>query len=131
MSNTQNKFPAELSGGQRKRIALARAIALHPKVILYDEPTTGLDPIRADIINELIIKLKEELNVTSIVVTHDMTSAYKIADRIVMLYDGHIIADGPPDELRRTEGPIVRAFIEGRSDMHQIDGLEATMDGSS
>ncbi|QNN23947.1 ABC transporter ATP-binding protein [Planctomycetales bacterium ZRK34] len=128
MSNTQNKFPAELSGGQRKRIALARAIALHPKVILYDEPTTGLDPIRSDTINELIIKLKDELHVSSIVVTHDMTSAYKIADRIVMLYDGHIIADATPDELRNTEEPIVRAFIEGRSDMHQIDGLEAAVD---
>lgn len=128
MNNTQLKFPAELSGGQRKRIALARAIALHPKVILYDEPTTGLDPIRSDTINELIIKLKDELHVSSIVVTHDMTSAYKIADRIVMLYDGHIIADATPDGLRGTEEPIVRAFIEGRSDMHQIDGLEAAVD---
>jgi len=125
MDNTQNKFPAELSGGQRKRIALARAIALHPDVILYDEPTTGLDPIRADTINMLITKLNEELSVTSIVVTHDMTSAYKIADRIVMLYDGRIIADATPDEIKQTDDPIVRAFIEGRSDMHEIDGLES------
>ncbi|MBI1367765.1 MAG: ATP-binding cassette domain-containing protein [Planctomycetes bacterium] len=125
MEHTQRKVPAELSGGQRKRIALARAVALHPKVILYDEPTTGLDPIRSDVINELIIKLQKELHATSIVVTHDMTSAYKIADRIVMLYDGHIIVDGSPDEVRATDDPIVRAFIEGRSDLHQIDGLES------
>ncbi|MEX2673156.1 MAG: ABC transporter ATP-binding protein [Phycisphaeraceae bacterium] len=125
MDGTQIKFPAELSGGQKKRVALARAVALHPKVILYDEPTTGLDPIRADVINELIIKLKHELNATSIVVTHDMTSAYKIADRIVMLYDGKLIADASPQALRRTDDPIVKSFIEGRADLHQIASLEA------
>src|SRR5580765_2191273 len=97
------KMPGELSGGQRKRVALARAIALDPKVILYDEPTTGLDPIRSDVINELILKLQRELKVTSIVVTHDMNSAFKIADRIVMLHEGHIVFDGTPDEIRRNE----------------------------
>ena len=125
MDGTHHKMPAELSGGQRKRIGLARAIALHPAVVLYDEPTTGLDPIRSDVINRLISKLKDELHVTSIVVTHDMHSAYSIADRILMIYDGRIIADATPDRIRATEDPIVRAFIEGRSDVQQIAGLEA------
>lgn len=125
MENTGNKYPAELSGGQKKRIALARAIALHPRVILYDEPTTGLDPIRADVINELILKLQRELNTTSIAVTHDMASAFKIADRIVMLYDGRIMFDGTPDQIRKAEDPLVKAFVEGRSDLQKIGGLEA------
>ncbi|MDY7108513.1 MAG: ABC transporter ATP-binding protein, partial [Planctomycetota bacterium] len=90
LSEVEEKMPAELSGGQQKRVALARAIVLEPKVILYDEPTTGLDPIRADVINELILKLRRELNATSIVVTHDLTSAFKVADEMVMLYDGRI-----------------------------------------
>src|SRR5690606_23339775 len=94
------KMPGELSGGQRKRVALARAIAMNPQVIVYDEPTTGLDPIRSDVINELIIKLQRELKVTSIVVTHDMNSAFKVADRIVMLHEGKLIADGPADQFR-------------------------------
>ena len=96
LKDAGKKMPAELSGGQKKRVALARAIALDPKVILYDEPTTGLDPIRSDVINELIIKLQSELNVTSIVVTHDMNSALKVADRIVMLHHGKIVFDGTP-----------------------------------
>ena len=107
----QNYYPANLSGGQRKRVALARAIALNPEVILYDEPTTGLDPIRADVINELILKLQRELNVTSVVVTHDMTSAYKVADRIIMLYKGKIIADGDADYIRNHPHTIVQHFI--------------------
>src|SRR6185436_13281602 len=90
LSEVGKKMPAELSGGQKKRVALARAIALDPEVILYDEPTTGLDPIRADIINELILKLKRELNVTSVVVTHDMASAFKVGDRIVMLHESKL-----------------------------------------
>lgn len=117
LEGTNQKMPGELSGGQKKRIALARAIALHPQVILYDEPTTGLDPVRADSINELIIGLQRELNVTSIAVTHDMASAFKIADRMVMLYDGHIIFDGTPAEIRETDNPVVRGFVEGRSDL--------------
>jgi len=112
----QNYYPANLSGGQRKRVALARAIALNPEVILYDEPTTGLDPIRADIINELILKLQRELNVTSVVVTHDMTSAYKVADRIVMLHNGKIIADGDAEYIRNHPNPIVQHFIKGQVD---------------
>ncbi len=112
----QNYYPANLSGGQRKRVALARAIALNPEVILYDEPTTGLDPIRSDVINELILKLQRELNVTSIVVTHDMTSAYKVADRIIMLHKGKIIADGDADYIRNHPHTTVQHFINGKVD---------------
>jgi len=110
----QNYYPAALSGGQRKRAALARAIALNPEVILYDEPTTGLDPVRGDVINELILKLQRELGVTTVVVTHDMTSAYKIADRIVMLHNGKIIADGDAEHIRNHPHPVVQQFISGR-----------------
>jgi phospholipid/cholesterol/gamma-HCH transport system ATP-binding protein len=110
----QNYYPANLSGGQRKRVALARAIAMNPEVILYDEPTTGLDPIRADIINELILKLQRELGVTTVVVTHDMTSAYKIADRIIMLHNGKIVADGDADHIRNHPHPVVQQFINGQ-----------------
>lgn len=110
----QNYYPANLSGGQRKRVALARAIALNPEVILYDEPTTGLDPIRADIINELILKLQRELGETTVVVTHDMTSAYKIADRIIMLHNGRIVADGDADHIRNHPHPKVQQFINGQ-----------------
>ena len=110
----QNYYPANLSGGQRKRVALARAIALNPEVILYDEPTTGLDPIRADTINELILKLQKELGETTVVVTHDMTSAYKIADRIIMLHKGKIIADGDAEHIRNHPHPTVQQFITGQ-----------------
>src|SRR3954469_12767551 len=96
----EKKMPAELSGGQRKRVALARAIALEPEVILYDEPTTGLDPVRSDVINQLILKLNNELHVTSVVVTHDMASAFKVADRLVMLTDGKVIAEGKVQDFR-------------------------------
>ncbi len=114
MDGFQMQFPSNLSGGQQKRVALARAIAMDPNVIMYDEPTTGLDPIRSDVINELILKLKRELKVTSIVVTHDMKSAYKIADRIVMLHEGKIIADGDADHIRNHPHPVVEQFIEGK-----------------
>lgn len=110
----QNYYPVNLSGGQRKRVALARAIALNPEVILYDEPTTGLDPIRSDIINELILKLQRELGVTSVVVTHDMTSAYKVADRIIMLHNGKVIADGDAGHIRNHPHPTVQQFINGQ-----------------
>lgn len=107
--------PAELSGGMKKRVGLARAICLDPEIILYDEPTTGVDPIMADAINELIINLSEKLKVTSICVTHDIVSAYKIADRIDMLYNGKIIESGTPEQIRQTTNPIVRQFILGQS----------------
>jgi phospholipid/cholesterol/gamma-HCH transport system ATP-binding protein len=109
------KMPGELSGGQKKRVALARAIALDPETILYDEPTTGLDPIRSDVINELILKLQRELKVTSIVVTHDMNSAFKVADRIVMLHEGHIIFDGTPEQIQTSENPDVKRFVQGEA----------------
>ncbi|MCK4752469.1 MAG: ABC transporter ATP-binding protein [Planctomycetes bacterium] len=122
----QNYYPANLSGGQRKRVALARAIALSPEVILYDEPTTGLDPIRSDIINELILKLQRELGVTTVVVTHDMTSAYKIADRIIMLHHGKIIADGDADHIRNHPHPIVQQFINGQVGEDDLAVLRAS-----
>jgi phospholipid/cholesterol/gamma-HCH transport system ATP-binding protein len=114
MDGFQKYYPAKLSGGQKKRVALARAIALNPEVMLYDEPTTGLDPIRADIINELILKIQSSLGHTSIVVTHDMKSAYKIADRIIMLHNGKIIADGDADHIKNHPHPVVQEFINGR-----------------
>lgn len=110
----QDKWPSRLSGGEKKRVALARAIALDPKLILYDEPTTGLDPPRADEINELILKLQRELSVTSVVVTHDMASARKVANRIVMLYEGDFIFDGTPESIDQCNDPRVRCFVEGR-----------------
>lgn len=122
----QNFYPANLSGGQRKRVALARAIALNPEVILYDEPTTGLDPIRSDIINELIIKLQKELGETTVVVTHDMKSAYKIADRIIMLHHGKIIADGDADNIRNHPHPIVQQFIHGQVGEDDLAVLRAS-----
>ncbi|MCK4906995.1 MAG: ABC transporter ATP-binding protein [Spirochaetes bacterium] len=105
--------PAELSGGMKKRVGLARAIASDPEIILYDEPTTGLDPINADQINDLIIHLREELAITSIAVTHDMVSAYKISDRIAMLYDGKVIELNTPSVLRRSKNTFVKQFING------------------
>jgi phospholipid/cholesterol/gamma-HCH transport system ATP-binding protein len=111
--NIESYMPSDLSGGMRKRVALARAICTRPKIILYDEPTTGVDPITADAINLLIDELHDKLKVTSIVVTHDMRSAYKVADRIAMLYQGKIIAEGTPDEIRYTHNPYVHQFITG------------------
>jgi len=108
------KMPSELSGGMRKRVALARAIALSPEVVLYDEPTTGLDPITGDVINDLIVDMQQKLGVTSVVVTHDMVSAYKVADRIAMLHEGRIIATGTPEEIRACTNPYVRQFITGK-----------------
>jgi phospholipid/cholesterol/gamma-HCH transport system ATP-binding protein len=105
--------PAELSGGMRKRVGLARAIAIEPQIMLYDEPTTGLDPIMADMINDLILEMKEKLHVTSLTITHDMASAYKIADRIAMLYKGKIIEVGTPDEIKNSLNPIIQQFITG------------------
>ncbi len=115
LASAAESYPAELSGGMRKRVGLARAIANSPEVLLYDEPTTGLDPITADLINDLIRELNRKLNVTSVAVTHDMRSAYKIADRIVMLYLGKIEFDGTPDQVRTTDNPIVRQFITGQA----------------
>ena len=116
LEGIEDKKPAELSGGMRKRVGLARAIAMNPEIILYDEPTTGVDPIMGDIINELILKLHDQLRVTSIAVTHDMISAYKIADRIAMLYNGKIIIAGSPEEIKESKDPIVQQFITGSAE---------------
>jgi phospholipid/cholesterol/gamma-HCH transport system ATP-binding protein len=121
LAKTQHKMPGEMSGGQRKRVALARAIALEPEVVLYDEPTTGLDPIRSDVINELIMALTKQLGITSIVVTHDMNSANKIADRMVLVYDGQVAADAKPNSFRRSSDELVQRFIHGQADAEDLE----------
>lgn len=113
LRGVEKLMPHELSGGMKKRVGLARVIAYRPEIILYDEPSTGIDPIRADAINDLIIAMKKEIGVTSIVITHDMISAYKVADRISMLYQGKIIETGTPEEIKRTSNPVVKQFITG------------------
>jgi phospholipid/cholesterol/gamma-HCH transport system ATP-binding protein len=123
LANVAKKMPAELSGGQKKRVALARAIALNPEVILYDEPTTGLDPIRSDVINELILKLQRKLSVTSVVVTHDMHSAFKVADRMVMLHDGKLIFDGAPADIRESQNEVVKRFVAGEATDRELENL--------
>jgi phospholipid/cholesterol/gamma-HCH transport system ATP-binding protein len=111
--DARDLMPANISGGMKKRVGLARALVLNPKIILYDEPTSGLDPIMSNVINTLIMKLQREFGVTSVVVTHDISSAYMIADRIAMLYEGKIIECNPPEKIKHTTNPIVRQFIEG------------------
>ena len=113
LEGIEQLMPSALSGGMKKRVGLARAIANDPKVILYDEPTTGLDPIMADGINDLVVQMHEKLRVTSVTVTHDLKSAYKIADRVAMLYEGKIIGAGTPEEIKNTEDPVIRQFITG------------------
>ena len=108
--------PSELSGGMQKRVALARAIAPRPEIIFFDEPTTGLDPIRADVINDLIVELVEELGVTALTITHDMASARKIAHRVAMLYQGRIVWSGPRDRLYDSGNPYVDQFVQGRAE---------------
>jgi phospholipid/cholesterol/gamma-HCH transport system ATP-binding protein len=122
MAGFEDRLPAQVSGGQRKRVGLARAIATRPKYLLYDEPTTGLDPVTTTVIDRLVLRMNEELGVTSIVVTHDMTSAYRIGDRIAMLHKGSIRQVGTPDEIRATEDPVVKGFIEGRPELAQEVG---------
>jgi phospholipid/cholesterol/gamma-HCH transport system ATP-binding protein len=117
MQDFEDRMPGQLSGGQRKRVGLARAIATRPKYLLYDEPTTGLDPVTTAVIDQLILKMRDELKVTSVVVTHDMKSAYRIADRIGMLYQGRIRYIGTPAEIQAADDPIVRAFVEGRPEL--------------
>jgi phospholipid/cholesterol/gamma-HCH transport system ATP-binding protein len=113
----EDRYPAQLSGGQRKRAGLARAIATEPKYLLYDEPTTGLDPVTTTVIDRLIIRTREELKVTSVVITHDMDSAYRVADRIGMLYEGVIRFMGTPAEIQACTDPVVRGFIEGKPEL--------------
>lgn len=116
----EEQYPSELSGGQKKRVGLARAIATHPKYLLYDEPTTGLDPVTAAVIDELIVRMATELQVTGVAITHDMKSAFRISDRIAMLYKGRVRFEGTPDELRRVDDPVVRGFVEGRPELMDI-----------
>jgi phospholipid/cholesterol/gamma-HCH transport system ATP-binding protein len=113
----EERFPAELSGGQKKRAGLARAIAFRPKYLLYDEPTSGLDPVTTAVIDRLILRMRDELGVTSLVITHDMGSAYRISDRIAMLYEGRVLEEGTPEEIRETENLVVRGFIEGKPEL--------------
>ena len=113
----ERRYPAELSGGQRKRAGLARAIAFRPKYLLYDEPTSGLDPVTTAVIDELILKMKQELGVTSLVITHDMQSAYRVSDRIAMLFEGRVLEEGTPDEIRNSQTKVVRGFVEGKPEL--------------
>lgn len=120
LAGTEQRFPAELSGGMRKRVGLARAIALRPRYILYDEPTTGLDPVTSAVIDQLMLRTAKELGVTGVVVTHDMRTAFTVGDRVALLYQGSIRQVGTVDEIRNTEDPVVRQFIEGRPDAEVV-----------
>ena len=110
------KRPSELSGGMRRRVGFARAISLKPEILLFDEPTTGLDPVISDVVAELIVEMDQTLNTTTVTITHDMKVAFKIADRVAMLYEGHIIEEGTPEEFQHSANPYVRQFIEGRAE---------------
>jgi phospholipid/cholesterol/gamma-HCH transport system ATP-binding protein len=114
LPDAEAKYPAELSGGMRKRVGIARAIAKRPKYILYDEPTTGLDPVTSAVIDELMIRMRDKLGVTSVVITHDMRSAYSVGTRIAMLFEGKVRQVGTVDEIQHTTDPVVRQFIEGK-----------------
>jgi phospholipid/cholesterol/gamma-HCH transport system ATP-binding protein len=115
LSRVEEKFPSEISGGMKKRVGIARAIALEPEILLYDEPTTGLDPVLASSIDELILKMRAELGVTSVVITHDMSSAFRIADRILFLYEGQIHFSGTVEEVKKTTDPVLGQFIRGET----------------
>lgn len=125
LTGTEARYPAELSGGMRKRVGIARAIALRPRYILYDEPTTGLDPVTSAVIDQLMARTARELGVTSVVVTHDMRSAYTVGDRIAMLYEGAIRQVGSVAEIQATDDPVVRQFIEGRPDAVPVETTPA------
>ncbi|MBF5040837.1 ABC transporter ATP-binding protein [Aggregicoccus sp. 17bor-14] len=112
LNNVEQKFPADLSGGMRKRVGLARAIVLDPKIVLYDEPTTGLDPITTDYVDEMILAAKRELGVTSVVISHDIASAFNVADQIAFLHKGHIVARGTPEQMRENDHPAVKVFLQ-------------------
>lgn len=121
LNGTQKKKPAELSGGMRKRVGLARAVVYKPEIVLYDEPTTGLDPIVSDSIDQLIARVVKQLKVTSIAVTHDMRSARRISERILMLYKGKIYADMPTEEVFKSQDPIIYRFVNGIADVKELE----------
>ncbi len=123
--NFQHKMPSELSGGMRSRVGLARALVMKPEIMLYDEPTSALDPIMTDKINDLILSLRGKLKMTSVVVTHDIASAYKIADKMAMIYEGKIIFTGTPAEIRASRNPYIQQFIRGQRKLHYAVGSEA------
>lgn len=116
LSKVDHKMPSELSGGMRKRVGLARAIALSPEIILYDEPTTGLDPLMTDSVNHLILETQKKLNVTSVVISHDIESTFFLADKVAMLYEGKIIEQSSPEQFRKSAHPFVKQFLEGKSE---------------
>jgi phospholipid/cholesterol/gamma-HCH transport system ATP-binding protein len=115
LKNVEHLYPAQLSGGMRKRVALARAIAHQPELLLVDEPTTGLDPVMAGTIEELIVQMRDRLGVTVLCITHDIEAAFEVADRVAMLYQGRIIASGTPEEIRKHADPVVQQFVSGRA----------------
>ncbi|HMC56530.1 MAG TPA: ATP-binding cassette domain-containing protein [Gemmatimonadaceae bacterium] len=121
LPDVANRFPAELSGGMRKRVGIARAVALRPKYMLYDEPTTGLDPVTSATMDELMVRMRDVLGVTSVVITHDMRSAYTVGTRIALLYEGQVRQVGSVDEIRNSSDPVVRQFIEGRAHLQEVE----------
>jgi len=121
LPDVANRFPAELSGGMRKGVGIARAVALRPKYMLYDEPTTGLDPVTSATMDELMVRMRDVLGVTSVVITHDMRSAYTVGTRIALLYEGQVRQVGSVDEIRNSSDPVVRQFIEGRAHLQEVE----------
>ena len=127
LSGVNDKRPSELSGGMRRRVGFARAISLQPAILLFDEPTTGLDPVISDVVADLILEMDTKLNTTTVTITHDMKVAFKIADRVAMLYQGKIIEQGSPEAFQQSKSPIVQQFIEGRADGPLTEGVEMRM----
>jgi phospholipid/cholesterol/gamma-HCH transport system ATP-binding protein len=125
LPGVENRFPAELSGGMRKRVGIARSIALRPKYILYDEPTTGLDPVTSAVIDQLMVRMREKLGVTAIVITHDLRSAYTVGTRMAMLYEGRVRQEGTVEQIRHSADPVVRQFIEGRATLDDVAEIRA------
>ncbi len=132
LPGVEQRFPAELSGGMRKRVGIARSVALRPKYLLYDEPTTGLDPVTSAVIDQLMVRMREKLGVTGVVITHDMRSAYTVGTRIAMLYEGRVRWQGTIEEIQHTTDPVVRQFVEGKPTMdgaEHADGEDEGADG--
>ena len=123
LPNVTDRYPAELSGGMRKRVGIARAIAARPKYMLYDEPTTGLDPVTSAVIDEMMIRMRDRLGVTSVVITHDMRSAYRIGTRIAMLYEGKVRQVGTVEEIQKSRDAVVRQFVEGRANLEALEDI--------